>query len=143
MKNPPCSAYTETLGLVYFARMLDKIRLHAAGTLREDFIDNLGTGFDARCLNFLRVSYAALRTRTLQGGSDEELLHWCYQEGRELSPGDCFIWNEFMRKVGWNDGVSEILTRRKLESGLQDRHEIQTMFEYFEYDEGRKVNSHP
>jgi hypothetical protein len=138
MKTPPISAYLETLGLSYFPRMLDKVRLNAAGTLREDFTENLGSGFDARCVNFLRVAYDALCQRTLQGGSDEEILLWCYQAGRELSPGDCFIWNEFIRKVGWNDGVSEILTRRKLESGLQDQHEIQTMFEYFDYDEGRK-----
>ena len=29
----PCSDYVETKGLIYFARMLDKIRLHAAGPI--------------------------------------------------------------------------------------------------------------
>jgi Domain of unknown function (DUF5069) len=138
MDHPPISAYQETLGLSYFPRMLNKIRLNATNTLREDFISNLGTALDARCVNFLRVTYEALCERTLQGGSDEEILNWCHQEGRALSEGDCFVWNEFIRKVGWNDGVSEILTRRKLESGLEDQDQIQTMLEYFEYDEGRK-----
>lgn len=138
MNQAPITAYETTLGLSYFARMLDKIRLNAAGRLREDFTANLGAGFDGRCVDFLRVSYESLVRRTLEGGSNEEILAWCYQEGRALSEGDVFIWNEFIRKVGWNDGVSEILTRRKGESGLQDREEIQTMFEYFEWDEGRK-----
>lgn len=138
MKSVPLSAYQETLGMIYFARMLDKIRLHATGNLREDFCDNLGSGMDGRCLNFLRVDYADLVERTLQGGSDEEILRWCFETGREPNEGDLFVWNQFLKKLGWQDGTSEILARRKLESGLADRDEIMTMTEYFEYDEGRK-----
>jgi Domain of unknown function (DUF5069) len=138
MKSTPISAYQETLGMIYFARMLSKIRHCAAGDLREDFCENLGSGFDARCLHFLRVSYAALTERVLQGGSDEEILRWCFESGRELSEGDIYIWNQFLKSVGWRDGVTDILTRRKQESGLADRDEIVTMLEYFEYDEGRK-----
>jgi gluconokinase len=139
MKSAPRSAYQETLGMIYFARMLDKIRLFASGELLEDFCNNLGGGFDARCVDFLRVNYADLTARVLQGGSDEEILKWCYENGRELSEGDLFIWNQYLSKVGWNDGVSEILARRKQESGLEARDEIKTMLEYFDYDEGRKA----
>jgi hypothetical protein len=139
MKSVPLSAYQETLGMIYFARMLDKIRLHAAGNLREDFCDNLGSGLDGRCVNFLRVDYPGLVNRTLQGGSDEEILRWCFATGREPNEGDLFVWNQFLKKVGWQDGVSEILVRRKQESGLADHDEIMTMAEYFEYDEGRKA----
>ncbi len=138
MKTPPLSAYQETLGMIYFSRMLDKIRLHAAGNLREDFCENLGEGFDSRCVNYLRVDYSALVDRVLAGGTDEEILKWCFERGRELSEGDIFIWNQYLSKVGWKDGVSEILTRRKKESGFEDRDDIQTMLEYFEHDEGRK-----
>jgi gluconokinase len=138
MKSVPLSAYQETLGMIYFARMLDKIRLHAAGNLREDFCDNLGTGFDGRCAGFLQVDYAKLTERVLQGGTDEEILNWCFENGRPLTENDIFIWNQYLKKVGWNDATSETLVRRKKESGLENRDEIQTMAEYFEYDEGRK-----
>jgi Domain of unknown function (DUF5069) len=138
MKSVPLSAYQETLGMIYFARMLDKIRLHAAGDLREDFCENLGTGLDGRCAGFLQVDYAKLIERVLQGGTDEEILKWCFENGRTLTDNDIFIWNHYLKKVGWNDATSEILVRRKKESGLEDRDEIQTMAEYFEYDEGRK-----
>ena len=124
--------------MIYFARMLDKIRLHAANTLQDDFCDNLGSGFDGRCVAFLQVGYVPLVERVLQGGSDEEVLDWCFANGRKLSENDIFIWNEYLRKVGWNDGTSEILARRKRESGLESRDEIQTMADYFDYDEGRK-----
>ena len=139
MKSVPLSAYQETLGMIYFARMLDKIRLNAAQKLREDFCENLGTGLDGRCTGYLRVDYADLAARVQVGGEDEEILRWCYEAGRELDKGDIFVWNEFMRKLGWNDPVTETLMRRKKESGLEGRDEIQTMAEYFEYDEGRKV----
>ena len=33
----PCSDYIETKGLIYFARMLDKIRLKAAGELPPEY----------------------------------------------------------------------------------------------------------
>lgn len=124
--------------MLYFARMLDKIRRHHAGELREDFCDNLGSGFDGRCSDFLRTDYEDIKARTLRGGDDAEVLRWCFEAGRRLSDGDIFIWNEYLRKVGWSDGVSETLARRKRESGLEGRAEIQTMLEYFEYDEGRK-----
>jgi gluconokinase len=139
MNTPPVSAYQQTLGMLYFARMLDKIRKFARGELRADFHKNLGTGFDGRCTDCLRVKYEDLKRRTLEGGTDEEILRWCFKNGRELDAQDILIWNEFLRKRGWNDEASEILAKRKEESGLSDKHEIQTMLEYFEFDEGRKT----
>ena len=42
-----------------------------------------------------------------------------------------------MSKRGWDDEVAEILARRKKESGLESRNDIQTMFQYIDADEGR------
>jgi hypothetical protein len=42
-----------------------------------------------------------------------------------------------MRKRGWNDGVSEMLQRRKKEAGMMDRSDIQTAFQFIDADEGR------
>ncbi len=139
MSTTPISPYQQTGGMIYFARMLDKIRKHHRGKLRDDFHANLGKGFDDRCAGFLRVSYEKLRERVLQGGSDEEILRWCFDTGRELDANDILIWNEFLRKRGWQDEVSGTLAERKRESGFENRSEIRTMLEYFEYDEGRKV----
>ena len=47
------------------------------------------------------------------------------------------FWNEFMRKCGWNDEISETLIRRKKEGGLADRADIETMFQFIDADEGR------
>lgn len=124
--------------MIYFARMIDKIRKNDRSELREDFLDNLGVGLDGRCSNYLRIDYTDLIKQTLLGGTDEEILKWCFKNGRELSEDDIFIWNEFLKKVGWRDGIADNLIRLKRESNLEDRNDIVTMIDYFDVDEGRK-----
>ena len=124
--------------MLYFARMLDKIRKMDSSELREDFHKNLGKGMDERCVKFLGIDYTDLVKQTLLGGTDEDILQWCFTNGRKLDDNDIFIWNEFLRKVGWRDNVTDILVKRKRESGIEDRDDIVTMIDYFEIDEGRK-----
>ena len=138
----PRSAYDLTGGLVYFPRMLDKIRLHAAGRLRADFHANLGAGFDGRCCRLLGVEYAALCERTVAGGTDEELFEWCQQRGKQLSDEQVLVWNKFMVKRGWrdeDDGSTRELEEYKAASGLSHRADLVTFFDYYEVDEGRRV----
>ena len=134
----PLRSPTEKVGgLFYFGRMLDKIRLHAKGELPSDYHENLGKGFDEKCVKFLRVDYDQLVERVNKGGADQEILNWCFKNGREPSEDDIYVWNEFMRKRGWNDEVSEMVTRRKAEAGMTDRSDIQTSFQFIDADEGR------
>jgi gluconokinase len=124
-------------GLFYFGRMLDKIRVHAQGKLPEEYQSNLGKGFDRECIEFLKIDYGTLAERVNEGGSDEEILAWCLERGRKPTEREIYIWNEFMRKRGWNDEISETLTRRKKEGGLAERADIETMFQFIDADEGR------
>jgi gluconokinase len=117
--------------------MLDKIRLHAKGELLPDYHANLGKGFDEKCVKFLRVDYDELVERAKQGGTDEAILEWCFTAGRQPSEDDIYAWNEFMRKRGWNDEVSDMVERRKAEAGMSDRSDIQTSFQFIDADEGR------
>ena len=141
MNTYPRSAYDKVGGIVYFARMLDKIRLHAAGRLPADYHRNLGIAFDGRCSRFLRVEYSALRERVLQGGTDEEILEWCVATGRRPNEEEILVWNGFMRKRGWRDeedGTMAELERYKAQSGLSHRQDLLTLFDYYEVDERRK-----
>jgi hypothetical protein len=124
-------------GLFYFGRMLDKIRLHAKGELPQDYHANLGKGFDEKCANFLRINYDQLVERVKRGGTDGEILQWCFENGHRPDESAVYVWNEFMRKRGWNDEVSEILERRKKEADMSDRSDIQTAFQFIDADEGR------
>ena len=133
----PKSPQEKTGGIVYFGRMVEKIRLMAAGELHPDLHANLGKGFDERCVDFLGVNYDALRAKVLEGLDDAQALEWCFKNGKHPSENEIEIWNSFMCKRGWNDEVAEILARRKKESGFEARDDIRTMFEYIDADEGR------
>jgi hypothetical protein len=124
-------------GLFYFGRMLDKIRLHSKRELPADYHANLGKGFDEKCVRLLRVNYDQLVERVKKGGTDEEILQWCFEKGRKPNEDEMYVWNEFMRKRGWNDEVSETLKRRKADAGMSDRADIQTAFQFIDADEGR------
>jgi len=134
------SPYARVGRLVYFGRMLDKIRLHAAGRLPEEYVANLGetqpTVFDARCCRFLGVKYADVRDRTLAGGTDAEVLAWTQAHGASRTDEECEIWNTFMMKRGWRDVGAERLAMRVRESNLEGK-PIMTMFDYIDFDEGR------
>jgi gluconokinase len=131
------SPFEKVGGLFYFGRMLDKIRLHAKGELPPDYHANLGKGFDEKCVNFLRINYDELVERVNRGATDEEILQRCLESGRRPDENDIYVWNEFMRKRGWNDEVSQILERRKREAGMPDRSDIQTAFQFIDADERR------
>src|SRR5437763_5365143 len=91
------SCYDKVGRLVYFGRMLDKIRLHAAGKLPAEYVANLGDGqffvLHGRCCRFLGVAHAELRARTLAGGSEEELLAWAHAHGTPRTDEECHMWN--------------------------------------------------
>jgi len=124
-------------GLVYFGRMVDKLRLEQAGKLPEDYQANLGEGFDKACCDFLGVSYEKLRTRVREGGTDEEILDWCGKVGRARDQEEKRIWGAYLAKRGWRDEMSDRLIFRKKEAGWEKRDEIQTFFDYIDADEGR------
>jgi carbohydrate kinase (thermoresistant glucokinase family) len=132
------SPYAKVGRIVYFGRMLDKIRLHAAGKLpAADYAANLGKGFDQRCCSFLRVNYDELKARVLTADlADAQLLDWAEQRGGRRTDEECEVWSSFMMKRGWRDDAGEILRKRIRESSLESR-PIMTMFDYIDFDEGR------
>jgi hypothetical protein len=139
MATYPKSPKETTQGMMYFPRMLDKIRLHARGELGDDYQANFGAprAADGMCCNFLRVEHAKLRERVMQGGRDEEILEWCFENGRRLNEGDLLVWNGFASKLGWRDRVTPMLEQRKAAMGIADRPDIVTIPELIDFDEGR------
>jgi Domain of unknown function (DUF5069) len=140
MSSYPKSPKEMAGGMMYFPRMLDKIRLHARGELHEAYDKNLGAvkAADGVCCNFLRVHYRDLRERVLQGGTDEEILEWCFANGdRRLNAGDLVVWNGFASKLGWRDFATPTLEEAKQKYGIADRADIVTIPDLIDFDEGR------
>ena len=135
------SPFEKVGGIVYFGRMLDKMRLAAAGILPAGWQPTRGTAMktnlDSRCCTFLQVDYAALEKETLKGGkTDDELLAWAFKNGCQPSEDGVEVWNGFMTKLGWRDSVTERVNFRLAEIGLPPG-TVDTMFEFIELDEGR------
>ena len=138
MKIPGLRSPHESVGgIVYFGRMLDKIKLHAAGKLPDDYHKALGGGFDGRCCSFLGVKYEDVIARVKLGGEDQDVLEWCFTEGRKPSEEEIDIWNNYLRKRGWRDDASKRLAERKKEAGISHRDDVQSFFDILDIDEGR------
>ena len=128
-----------TGGLMYFPRMLDKIRLHSCGNLGADYHENFGKQQegDGMLCNFLRIEHGVLCRRVLEGGSDDEILEWCYANGRRLNEADIMVWNAFISKLGWNDFATPFLEHIKQKEHITHRTDILTIVDLIDLDEGR------
>jgi hypothetical protein len=107
------SAYARVGGLVYFGRMLDKIRLADQNKLPAGYNlgDQVPTWFDGNCCRFLHVEYPQIVNRVRLGHSDEQ------------------------------DKAAPSLNRWKSELGFKDRTDIETFFDLYDADEGREIRA--
>ncbi|NKB66082.1 MAG: DUF5069 domain-containing protein [Candidatus Latescibacteria bacterium] len=131
----PRTPYDREGGLVYFPRMLDKMRLHLNGELPEDYHDLRSNGFDGVCCQFLQVDYADVLEQIKNGASDGEVLAWCFAQGRKPTEQDIDMFNGALSKRGWRDESSERLAEIVGRNGFSP--ETQTWFDLIEADEER------
>ena len=140
MSSPIRSPRHLTGGIVVFARVLDKIRLNAEGKLPTGYHLGIVEGnrtFDDRLCKFLAVDFDALTARTLTGGTDDEILEWCFTQGRRPDTEQTEVWNTFLTKRGWRDSGSAGLVKNKEEAGLSHRDDLTTYFDLMDVEEGR------
>ena len=125
--------------LHHLGRMLDKMRLKQAGKLPEDFHRNYGLSFglDGQLCGFLGVKFEAIEARVAEGGTDTEIAEWIFAHGLRPSRPQTHVWNEYIRKLGWNDRGAAVIAKVKAEQGLADRDDIQTIFAGIDALEGR------
>lgn len=127
-------------GIAVFGRIVDKIRLHAKGELPEGFhlglIDGKRT-FDDRVCRLLNVDFDALTERVLAGGTDDEILDWCFQNGRRPDAEQIELFNGFMAKRGWRDAATNGLIEQRAQAGLAHRDDLVTFFDLMDAEEGR------
>jgi hypothetical protein len=125
-------------GLHHLGRMLDKIRLMAAGRLPEDYHRNYGlsVGLDGQLCGFLNVAFADVAARVREGGSDEELVEWIFTHGLRPNRTQAMVWNEHSRKLGWNDRITPYLESQKKAAGIEG-HPANTTFALIDLNEER------
>ena len=135
----PRSPFDTLGGLLYFPRMLDKIRLKQRGELAEVYFPLLGKGFDGRLSLYFGLEYEAFVERVNAGATDEEILEWTRREGISLNDVHVLIWNGFSIKRGWDDDGTPTLEAFKKELGIEGRDDVRSFFEFIEVEEGRKT----
>ncbi|MGJ8726500.1 MAG: DUF5069 domain-containing protein [Roseibacillus sp.] len=133
----PCSPRVEIDGLPYFQRMVEKIRLHAAGDLHPELHDNLGHGMDLWICQFLGVNYSDLKEVVLSGASDQEALAHAKANGTQRADYELAWFRSYILNRGFRDDFAEKLTSRIEESGFQDKKGILSFCDYIDADEGR------
>lgn len=125
-------------GLLHFGRMIDKIRLMQAGKLPEDYHRNYGlsVGLDGQLCGMLNVHFKEIEARVHEGGTEAEIAEWAFSRGLRPNRVQTYIWNEYLRKFGWNDRVTPYLQELKKEMGMEHVPQ-QTSLELIEVHEGR------
>ena len=105
--------------------------------LPEEYRPNFGLslGLDGMLCGMLGVAHADLIERMRGGGTDEEILEWCFEHGRRPNEEDILMFNAFLTKRGWRDSFTEALEQMKRERGFQNRTDIQTFFDFHKADE--------
>jgi len=126
-------------GLHHLGRMFDKMRLKLAGRLPADFERNYGLAFglDGILCGFLGVKFEDIEARVTQGGTDAEITEWVFSHGLRPGKTQAVVWNEYIRKLGWNDRGTAVLVKAKAEGGYADRHDVLTIFDGIEVSEDR------
>ena len=137
----PCSAKNELDGLIYFPRMLDKIRLHLDDKLHADYQDNLGKALDLAACQLLAVDYLDLAEKVLEGATDSEVLEWAYETGKKPEVHEKAWWCSYVRNLGFRDHLAERLATRIAEAGLQDREHLFSFIDFMDAEEGHDIKS--
>ncbi|MDQ8191716.1 DUF5069 domain-containing protein [Roseibacillus persicicus] len=133
----PCSPRSEIDGLPYFPRMVEKIRLFAAGELHPELHANLGKGMDLWICQFLGVDYETIKEFTLAGAPDSEVLAQARAKGTKREEHELAWFRAYILNRGFRDDLSEKLASRIEESGFQDKKGIYSFCDYIDADEGR------
>ena len=127
-------------GWVWLPRFVDKVRLHLAGRLHEDYQPNFCVkGFDLAWLEAVGLKaedFVEIVTNTL---TDGEVCDWV---ARNVT-ADAVVkagFREKMENYGRDESNTELralLQKRKEDAGFGDRDDIQCFVDFIDADEGR------
>ena len=133
----PRSPYETMDGWVHLPRLVDKIRLHEAGQLPEDYQPNyLHKGFDLAWFEASGVAPDTLVGVVKGSITDGQVCDWVKANVRVADEAKTALRDDLL-SYGTEGALRERLIQRKAESGLQDRDDIRCMLDYIDADEGR------
>ncbi|HSU52613.1 MAG TPA: DUF5069 domain-containing protein [Candidatus Dormibacteraeota bacterium] len=134
----PRSPRETMAGWMHLPRFIDKVRLHLAGKLHEDYQPNFCKGFDGLWLE--RAGVSADQFIDVVRGSlcDGQVCDWVLKNVKK-SEADKAAHRERMLNYPKKDDaeMQARLKLRKEQAGLANRDDLQTFIDYIDADEGR------
>jgi hypothetical protein len=125
-------------GWMHLPRYIDKIRLHFAGKLGEEYRDNFGKGFDGRWLEAAGVTHEQMIGIVRQSITDGEVCDWVMKSVRR-SEAEKRAHRESMLNYPRpeDEAMQARLKLRKEQSGLAHRDDICSFVDFIDADEKR------
>jgi hypothetical protein len=125
-------------GWHWLPRYVDKIRLHLAGQLHSDYTENFGKGFDGFWLKAAGVTQEQMIEVVKNTASDGQVCDWVRQNVKKSATEKDACWQDILSRPKADDsGSLERFKKRKEQSGISHRDEIQTFVDYIDADEKR------
>ena len=136
----PRSPREQMDGWNYLPRFIDKVRLHLAGRLSEDYTPNFAhKGFDAEWLKAAGLSAESFIATVRGTLTDGQVCDWVRQNVKKPATEKA-AFNQWLLHRGREENdpaLRERLRTRKAEAGLGHRDDIQTFVDFIDADERR------
>ena len=125
-------------GWHYLPRYVDKIRLHIAGKLPADYLENLGRAFDGMWLkaaDLTHEQFVAVVKNSLTAG---EVCDWVRKNVPRTPAQKDAHWHDVLsRPLAGDTAAVARLQMRKEEAGLAHRDDIKCFVDMLDADEKR------
>jgi len=134
----PRSPRETMCGWMHLPRYVDKIRLHLAGKLHSDYLDNLGKGFDGSWLKAAGLTHDEFVEVVKGTLIDGQVADWVLKnvkrsEAEKKAHADGML----NRPERQDEAMQARLKLRKEQAGLSHRHDIQCFVDFIDADEKR------
>jgi hypothetical protein len=124
-------------GWVHLPRFVDKVRLHLAGKLPEDYEENFTKGFDGRWLEAAGMNADEFINAVTGTLCDGQVADWVRKNVKK-SDAEKKAFNDFVLNRGNDDeGSRARLEQRKKDCGLEHRTDVKTFVDFIDADEKR------
>lgn len=134
----PRSPRETMAGWMHLPRYIDKIRLHLAGRLHEDYQGNLGKGFDGAWLKAAGLTHEQVIDVVRNTVTDGEVCEWVRLNVKKTDAEKKAHAESMMDYPKAGDEVMQArLKMRKEQGGLGHRDDLTRFIDYIDADEKR------
>lgn len=134
----PRSPRESMCGWMHLPRYIDKIRLHLAGRLHEDYQPNFGKGFDDMWLSAAGVAHHDFIEVVRSTLCDGQIADWVARNCKaSQAEKEAHAARMFDYPKAGDETAQERLRLRKSQAGLAHRDDIKLFIDFIDADEHR------